>query len=222
MSKIEIKHLTKSYFRGGQYFEAVRDATLTVDEGEFVCLVGRSGSGKSTLLNMLAGLLSPDGGEALIGGQNIYELDGGGLTVFRNRRIGYAPQGGSLLSALSAIDNVRLPFFLVSRLGDCRDRAMALLEEVGAGALAGSFPDQLSGGELRRVALARALINEPTILLADEPTNDLDQKSAEETAELLKRLNAERGLTVLAATHDLELSREASRVVAMDSGVLVL
>ncbi|MDR3204592.1 MAG: ABC transporter ATP-binding protein [Deltaproteobacteria bacterium] len=220
MSKIEIKNLTKSYSRGSRSFEAVKNASLTVDSGEFVCLIGRSGGGKSTLLNLIAGLLNPDSGLVLINGQNIYDLGDDELTVFRNRTMGYATQGNSLLYSLSVLDNVRLPFFFDSCFGDGLDKALLLLDEVGASALKDSFPSQLSGGELRRVSLARALINNPSILLADEPTNDLDKKSAEEIASLLKRLNERTGLTVLAATHDVDLSHRAGRALEMDGGVL--
>lgn len=203
---LEISGLRKEYERGEHCFAAVDNLGLTLDRGEFVCLFGRSGSGKTTLLNMIAGLLTPDSGEVLFDGTNLYSLDDAARTAWRNEKLGYMPQGASLLANLSALDNVRLPFHLQPRDGKSREKARELMEELGISRLEKSYPSALSGGETRRVALARALMNSPEIILADEPTNDLDAETAREMAALFSTLNS-RGCAFLVATHDQELGR---------------
>ncbi|MDR1921000.1 MAG: ABC transporter ATP-binding protein [Candidatus Adiutrix sp.] len=219
MMRLQIQHLTKSYRRGETRFDAVHNISFSLDEGAFVSLVGRSGSGKTTLLNMAIGLLSPDSGEILADGVNLFSMDDQRRSDFRNEKIGYIPQGRSLLGNLTALDNARLPFHLKRRSGDSRQKARALFAALGLAHLENSYPAELSGGELRRVALARALINSPEIVIADEPTSDLDLEAAHGILELFAGLNAE-GVGFLVATHDAELSRYGRPVLKMNSGQL--
>ncbi|MDR1657306.1 MAG: ATP-binding cassette domain-containing protein [Deltaproteobacteria bacterium] len=219
MSLLKATHLTKSFRRGGQSFEAVSNASFELVQGEFAAIVGRSGSGKTTLLNLLAGLLSPDRGAVEIDSVQIHSLSDDALTDLRNKKIGIVPQGRSLLGALTVLDNVRLPIHLSKNRNISRPKAMELLEQLEVGFLAGSFPAALSGGELRRVSLARALIGAPLLVIADEPTSDLDSESAENLLALLRRLN-EGGMTFLIATHDEQAVKSSGRVLQMASGVL--
>jgi putative ABC transport system ATP-binding protein len=218
--RLRVRHLSKSYHRGETHFSAVGNVSFSLDQGEFVCLTGRSGSGKTTLLNMVIGLLSPDAGEILLDENNLFSLDERQRSSFRNEKIGYIPQGRSLLGNLTALDNARLPFHLRRRSGDSLQKARELFAELGISHLENSYPAELSGGELRRVALARALINSPELVIADEPTSDLDLDTAREIMELFSSLNA-RGVTFLAATHDPELGRCGGRVLKMSAGSLI-
>jgi putative ABC transport system ATP-binding protein len=217
--KLEIRHLTKHYRRGQTRFDAVYNASLSLPYGAFVSLIGRSGSGKTTLLNMVVGLLSPDSGEVLVDGINLFSLNERQRNDFRNTRVGYIPQGRSLLGNLTALDNARLPFHLQPRSGDSLQKARELFAQLGISHLENSYPAELSGGELRRVALARALINSPELILADEPTSDLDIGTAREIWELFSRLNAQ-SVAFLVATHDVELSRRGNVIWEMHSGRL--
>ncbi|MDR2452918.1 MAG: ABC transporter ATP-binding protein [Candidatus Accumulibacter sp.] len=203
---LEINGLRKEYERGEHRFAAVDDLCLRLERGEFVCLFGRSGSGKTTLLNMIAGLITPDSGEILFDGVGLYSLDDPARTAWRNEKLGYMPQGASLLSNLSVLDNIRLPFHLQPRSGGSLEKARELTRELGISRLEKSYPSALSGGEMRRVALARALMNSPELVIADEPSNDLDAQTAREMASLLSVLNG-RGCAFLVATHDQELGR---------------
>ena len=217
---LEVGRVSKKYERGGRVFAAVDNFSLTLERGEFVCLLGRSGSGKTTLLNMIAGLLTPDAGEILFDGANIYGLDDQARTAWRNAKLGYVPQGAGLLSNLTALDNVRLPFHLQPRTGESLKRARNLMRDMGIDKLENSYPAALSGGEMRRVALARALMNSPELIIADEPTNDLDAETAREIGQILSLLN-DRGSTLLVVTHDLELSRLGGRVLEIANGRLI-
>jgi putative ABC transport system ATP-binding protein len=215
--RLEIRHLGKRYRRGTAWFDAVRDISFSMDHGSFVSLIGRSGSGKTTLLNMALGFLSPDSGDILMDGVDLFSMNDRERSGLRNGKIGYIPQGRSLLGNLTALDNARLPFHLQPRSGGSLQKARALFADIGISHLENSYPAELSGGELRRVALARALINSPELIIADEPTSDLDIDSAHEILALFTRLNAQ-GVAFLAATHDLELSRCTSAVLRMDAG----
>ncbi|MDR2820746.1 MAG: ABC transporter ATP-binding protein [Desulfovibrio sp.] len=217
--RLRINHLTKRYQRGDSWFDAVRNASFSLDDGALVSMVGRSGSGKTTLLNMVSGLLCPDSGEILVDGINLFSMDDKKRSDFRNEKIGYIQQGRSLLGNLTALDNVRLPFHLQRRSGDSLQRARGLFADLGVSHLENSYPAELSGGELRRIALARALINAPAIVIADEPTSDLDIDTAHEILELFSRLNAQ-GVAFLVATHDPELSRCGGMALKMDAGEL--
>lgn len=217
--RLEIRHLTKRYKRGRTHFDAVSNISFSLADGDFVSLIGRSGSGKTTLLNMVIGLLSPDSGEILVDGINLFSLDERQRSAFRNARVGFIPQGRSLLGNLTVLDNARLPFHLLRRSGDSLQRARELFKQVGISHLENSYPAELSGGELRRVALARALINSPEMILADEPTSDLDIDTGQEIFALFSNLNAQ-GVTFLVATHDVELSRRGSAIWKINSGRL--
>jgi len=219
---ILVQKLQKTFRDGDRSHEVLRELSFEVKEGEFVALLGRSGSGKSTLLNCLAGIETPDAGTISVAGSEITRLDDDARTRLRRDHIGIVFQFFNLLPVVSVLDNVLLPAELAGRYGDAvRDRARALLGELGLGDRQGEFPDHLSGGEQQRVAIARALINEPRILLADEPTGNLDSKTGADTLELLARINRERGLTVVMATHSRAAAATASRVVQLEDGRLV-
>jgi len=220
---LELKNLTKEYKRGDRSFNAVDDVNLTVEAGDFISIIGRSGSGKSTLLNMSAGLIKPTAGNVFFNGRDIYQLNDKDISLFRNEKIGYVPQGQSLLPDFTALENVCLPWFLYRRKDDkhnMEQRALTLLEKTGLGNLTGSYPKELSGGEMRRVAIARSLINNPALLIADEPTNDLD---AETTAEVMKLLSdiAKEGTAVLIVTHELDTLSYGNKTYTMKNGGLV-
>lgn len=217
---LHISHLRKQYLRGGKTpFWAVDDVSLNMAAGEFVSIIGRSGSGKTTLLNMIAGLLTPTSGEILFKGTNLHRLSDAALSSLRNEQLGCLPQGYSLLPNLTALDNVSLPFYLQKRAGSCDERARGLLGEVGLAGLEDAYPAEMSGGEMLRTAIARALINEPKLLIADEPTSDLDVDTAAEIMDLLLRINRQ-GTALLIVTHDLEITRFSSRVYRLASGKL--
>jgi putative ABC transport system ATP-binding protein len=219
MSFLEASHLTKSYKRGEGFFKAVDDASFSLDKGRLLAVVGRSGSGKTTLLSLLAGLIEPDGGQVVLGGVSLFGLSDGDLSSLRSRKIGFVPQGRSLLGNLTAIDNVRLPHHLAGRPGPSLERAMELMRELGVDRLAESHPQSLSGGELRRVALARSLMNSPELIIADEPTSDLDEEAASSLMEALRRL-ADAGAAILVATHDRLAAAKADLVLTMRGGAL--
>lgn len=219
MMFLEIKGLSKQYKRGEKTFSAVDNVDLLISRGDFVSITGRSGSGKSTFLNMLAGLLIPDSGSIRLEDTDIRTLKDKRLSEFRNARLGYIPQGAGALSDLTVFDNVRLPYYLSKRQGDACGRASFLLDEVGISHLADMLPARLSGGELRRVLIARALMNEPDLLLADEPTSDLDIGTTKEIMELFSRIN-KNGTTVLIVTHEPDTLEFANRILTMASGRL--
>ncbi len=216
---LEINELKKEYKRGERQFTALDNINLSVSRGDFVSIIGRSGSGKSTLLNIIAGLLKPTSGSIGFDGTKLDTLKDKEMSEFRNSRLGYVPQGTSALSNLTVFDNVRLPFYLAKRQGDAAGRAEFLLDEVGLSHLAHMFPPQLSGGELRRVFIARSLMNSPDILIADEPTADLDIETTREIMGLFSRIN-KNGTTILVVTHELDTLEFGNRVVTMSSGKL--
>ncbi len=216
---LEVNDLSKVFKRGSTSFKAVDQAAFSMDRKEFVSIVGRSGSGKSTLLNMIAGLLKPSEGSILLEGKETLNSNDAEGSYLRNTRIGYIPQGQSILSNFTVIDNVRLPFYLSKRKGDPTDRAISLLKQLGISHLAYSYPKELSGGELKRVAIARSLINSPDILVADEPTESLDLQTTRETMELFASLSEE-GISVLVVTHEPEISAYCKRTLLMKDGKL--
>ncbi|HWQ73350.1 MAG TPA: ABC transporter ATP-binding protein [Desulfitobacteriaceae bacterium] len=212
--------LSKQYKRGEKTFLAVDNVALSISRGDFVSIIGRSGSGKSTLLNMVAGLSTPTSGNIRLEGTDIYALNDKEISELRNARLGYIPQGSGVLSNLTVFDNVRLPYYLSKRRqGDASGRASFLLDEVGISPLADILPSRLSGGELRRVLIARALMNEPDILIADEPTSDLDIETTKEILELFSRIN-KNSTTILIVTHELDTLEFGNRVLTMASGRL--
>ncbi|WP_313187025.1 ABC transporter ATP-binding protein [Lacrimispora sp.] len=216
---LEIKGLCKEYKRREKTFSVVDNVDLSIGQGDFVSVIGRSGSGKSTLLNMIAGLLEPTSGNIKLDDRDIYTLKDRKKSEIRNSRLGYIPQGFGVLYNLTVFDNVRLPFYLSKRQGDAAGRASFLLDEVGLSPLAEMMPSQLSGGELRRVLIARALMNEPEILIADEPTSDLDIETTKIIMDLFARIN-QNGTTILIVTHELDTLEFGNRVLTMESGRL--
>jgi len=218
---LELKNLTKEYNRGGRFFNAVNSVNLTVQAGNFISIIGRSGSGKSTLLNMSAGLIVPTSGNVFFEGIDIYKLNDKQTSLFRNEKIGYVPQGQSLLSNYTVLENICLPWFLKKRSGNPAERAHSLLEKIGISALCESYPKELSGGEMRRVVIARSLINSPSLLIADEPTNDLD---SETTADVMKLLGsiAREGTAVLIVTHELDTLSYGNQTYVMNDGNMSL
>ncbi|MEY8352693.1 ABC transporter ATP-binding protein [Lachnospiraceae bacterium 54-53] len=217
---LEIKSLTREYERGNEKFFAVKDTDLSVEAGDFISIVGRSGSGKSTFLNMIAGLVKPTSGQIKLEETDIWSLKDREISKLRNTRLGYIPQGYGILADLTVFDNVRLPYFFSKRSGDAAGRAAFLLNEVGISGLSEMMPSRLSGGELRRVLIARALMNEPDILIADEPTSDLDVGTTREIMELFCRIN-KAGTAILIVTHELDTLGYGNRVLTMKSGQLL-
>lgn len=216
---IDVKRVGKRYERGGRPFWAVKGATLTVSEGEFVTLLGRSGSGKSTLLNMVVGLLAPTEGTVTLCGQALAGMSDEAASALRNRVVGFVPQGAGVLSTLTVLDNVRLPAYLSAGVREEEGRALELLEAVGLKELANQYPSALSGGELRRVAIARALMNRPKVIVADEPTSSLDADNAAMVVDIFKKL-ARGGTGVLMVTHDTSSIEQSDRLFDMVGGVL--
>jgi len=221
MGLLELRELTKEYRRGGRAFNAVNGISLSVERGDFISIIGRSGSGKSTLLNMSAGLIKPSAGTVLFEGRDIFSLHDLSISLLRNEKIGFVPQGQSLLSNFTVLENVCIPWFLFKREGGPEERALSLLEKTGIDHLAASYPKELSGGEMRRVAIARSLVNNPALLVADEPTSDLD---AETTADIMRLLSviAEEGTAVLIVTHELDTLSYGNKVYSMNQGNLSL
>lgn len=216
---IQIDSVTKRFRRGSETINAVRDVSLNIAEGDFVALVGPSGSGKTTLLNLIGCVDKPDNGSVRIDGAETGGLTETDLTRIRGRKIGFVFQQFFLLPTLTALENVLLPSVFL-RNGDRKAQANELLGKVGLSARANHFPGQLSGGEMQRVAIARALINGPKILLADEPTGNLDSQNAEAILGIFRELNAS-GLTILIVTHNLDLARQARKIVTLRDGGLV-
>ena len=216
---LEIKNISKSYSRQGKDFFAVKDVNLNISDGDFIHIIGRSGSGKSTFLNIVAGLLSADKGSLSLDGTNYMELSDEEKSKFRNKNIGFIPQSPALLPYLNVLENIRLPYDMYEKDGDSEGKARYFLNELGLEHLAKSYPKELSGGELRRIIIARALMTEPKILIADEPTSDLDIEATKEVMELLKKIN-EKGTTVLVVTHELDTLKYGKKVYTMSEGIL--
>lgn len=218
---LEVRDLVRDYPMGAERVAALRGVTFDVDAGDYAAIVGPSGCGKSTLLNLLGVIDRPTSGTVAIGGERVDQLSNGRATDFRLRRIGFVFQRFYLMQALSARENVELPLAEAGLKGTARrDRARALLDYVGLGAREQHRPSQLSGGEQQRVAIARALANSPTIVLADEPTGELDARTGAEMIALFERLNAD-GTTLVVVTHDEDLARAARRVIHMRDGGIV-
>ena len=219
---VELRHLSKTYREGEAERVVLRDVSLTVAGGEIVVLVGRSGSGKSTLLNLIAGVDKPTAGSVAVNGTDLTALDEQARTRFRRRHIGFVFQFFNLIPLLTVEENLLLPLDLNGRADEKGvARARDLLERVGLAGRGDSFPERLSGGEQQRVAIARALIHEPDVILADEPTGNLDADTAAGVLELLDSLAREAGRTVLMATHSREVMGVADRIFSIQRGVLV-
>ena len=220
-SLIVIEHLEKIYRRDALKIPVLNDINLKVPEGEFVALMGPSGSGKTTLLNLIAGIDQPTSGRIVIGGRDISQISQTELARWRSRTIGFIFQLYNLLPVLTAYENVELPLLLTKLSRKERKKHVEMaLSIVGLADRMAHYPRQLSGGQEQRVAIARAIVSDPAILVADEPTGDLDAKSAEEILELLRRLNEEFHKTIVMVTHDPKAAGRAHRMVQLDKGVL--
>lgn len=219
---VQILGLTKSYERGKQRVEVLHGIDLEIPHGDFVALMGPSGSGKTTLLNLIGGLDSPSGGELLVDGVAIDDLSGDALAAWRANTVGFIFQSYNLMPVLTAQRNVELPLLLTEMgAGERARRARLALELVGLGDRAKHKPNELSGGQQQRVAIARALVSDPLLLICDEPTGDLDRKTADEVLSLLQQLNQEFGKTIVMVTHDPKAAEYARRTVHLDKGTLV-
>ena len=219
---IEIRGLTKVYERGKQRIEVLHGIDLDIPAGDFVALMGPSGSGKTTLLNLIGGLDTLTDGSLKIDGERIDALSGAALAAWRANTVGFIFQSYNLMPVLSAQRNVELPLLLADMGARERaQRAQVALELVGLSDRAAHKPNELSGGQQQRVAIARALVSDPRILICDEPTGDLDRKTADEILTLLQRLNREYGKTIVMVTHDPKAAEYASRVVHLDKGTLL-
>ncbi len=221
MASVQLSNVHKVYQRDKQQIPVLDGLSIEIAAGEFVALMGPSGSGKTTMLNLIGGIDQPTSGEVRVGDQSIGQLHGRVLAKWRARNIGFIFQLYNLIPVLTAIQNVELPLLLVKMSGkERRKRALTALELVGLGDRIQHYPRQLSGGQEQRVAIARAIVSDPSVLLADEPTGDLDRKAAEEILMLLERLNKEFQKTIVMVTHDPHAAERAGRVVQLDKGVL--
>ncbi len=216
---IRLSHIHKTYQMGDIEIHALRGVSLEIQRGEFVAIMGTSGSGKSTTMNILGCLDKPTRGHYYLDGQDVSKLSRDELADIRNRKIGFVFQGFNLLSRTSALENVELPMlYLGLKPAERLRRAQEALEIVGLSDRMHNLPNQLSGGQQQRVAIARALVNEPSIILADEPTGNLDSRTSIEVMDVFQRLNRERGITIALVTHETEISEYAQRVIIFKDG----
>ena len=215
---LSVTDLTRRYKQGDAEIIAVNKASLEITKGDFAAIVGASGSGKTTLLNMLGCIDHPTAGEILLCGENVTEMDDDHLAKVRRQKIGYIYQDFKLLPVLNAEENIIMPLLLDRKKPD-KNELMSLAEELGISQRLGHLPSELSGGQCQRVAIARALITHPDIILADEPTGNLDKKSADEIMELLRRLNST-GVTILLVTHNEQYAALCSRVFRITDGII--
>ena len=221
---ISVRNLVKTYVVGEVEVKALRGVNLEVRQGEFLAVTGPSGSGKSTFMHIVGCLDRPTSGQYILDGQDVSTMSKDALAAVRNKKIGFVFQGFNLLSRTSALDNVELPLLYGGnglRTADRHQRALEMLELVGLGNRADHHPNQLSGGQQQRVAIARALINRPSILLADEPTGNLDTRTSIEVMGIFQRLNRERGITIVLITHELDIAEYGTRTVSFRDGQVV-
>jgi len=218
-SRLRLENVVKTYFSDEQPVHALNGVSLSVRNGEFVALVGRSGCGKSTLLNLAGAMDSPTSGTILLDGVSTVELNDNGLTQLRREKVGFIFQSFQLLNTLSVLENVELPLLLAGE-SDTRDRAQAQLNLVELGDLGSRMPHQLSGGQMQRVAIARSMVHQPKLLLADEPTGNLDTATGNVILGLLRRIASEKNTAIVMATHSLEAAALADTVVKMRDGVI--
>lgn len=220
MEILKVENLVKTYKTGDSEFNAVDHLTFSIEKGDFVAIVGASGSGKSTLLHLLGGVDRPTSGKVFIDGTDIYSLDNNALAIFRRRQVGIIYQFYNLIPILNVIENITLPCDLDKKRVDPK-RLGDLLETLKLTDRKTHLPNELSGGQQQRVSIGRAMINEPAIMLADEPTGNLDSKASEEIVTLLKHANQKYNQTVIIITHDLEIAATANRVITIDDGKIV-
>jgi len=220
---VEIRNLAKSYQRGGQTVPVLSDITLDIEAGEFIALMGPSGSGKTTLLNLIAGIDKPDAGSLRVGGVDIAALSEAELADWRAANVGFIFQFYNLMPVLTAYENVELPLMLtpLSR-AERRTRVELVLSVVGLADRKKHYPNELSGGQQQRVAIARAVVADPAIIVADEPTGDLDRVSAADILSMMQRLNRELGKTIIMVTHDATAARAARTMVHLEKGELIV
>ena len=220
MEILKVENLVKTYGKGENQINAVDNVSFTIDKGEFVAIVGASGSGKSTLLHLLGGVDRPTSGQVYIDGKDIYSLNNDNLAIFRRRQIGLIYQFYNLIPILNVEENITLPCDLDGSEVD-KARLSEMLKTLGLENRKTHLPNQLSGGQQQRVSIGRAMINNPAIMLADEPTGNLDSKASEEIISLLKLSNKKFNQTVVIITHDLEIAQEAERVVTIEDGKII-
>ena len=222
MSLIELSGISKSYRTGDVVTPVLFDIALQVSQGDYVALMGPSGSGKSTLMNLLGLLDRADGGHYRLDGQDVTDLSAAQHAEVRNRTIGFVFQSFNLLKRMNVLENVALPLLYAGQSrAAARKRAQEVLDQVGLATLGHRMPNQLSGGQQQRVAIARSLVNRPPLLLADEPTGNLDTKTTNEVLEVIGQLNREQGLTIVIVTHEADVARHAKRLVKLKDGVVV-
>lgn len=220
MEILKVENLVKTYGKGETKINAVDNVSFTVNKGEFVAIVGASGSGKSTLLHLIGGVDRPTSGKVYIDGKDIYSLNNDNLAIFRRRQIGLIYQFYNLIPILNVEENITLPCDLDGTTVD-KQRLQDLLKTLGLENRKTHLPNQLSGGQQQRVSIGRAMINNPSIMLADEPTGNLDSKASEEIISLLKLSNKKFNQTVIIITHDLEIAKEAERVITIEDGKFI-
>ena len=220
MEILKVENLTKTYGSGENLVHAVDDVSFSVEKGEFVAIVGASGSGKSTLLHLIGGVDRPTSGKIFVDGTDISKMNDDKLAVFRRRQVGIVYQFYNLIPILTVEENITLPCDLDGR-GVDRERLEMILDSFGLRARRKHLPNQLSGGQQQRTSIARALINNPSLVLADEPTGNLDSKSSEEVMSMLKMCNQSYGQTVIMITHNLDIAKQADRIITISDGKIV-
>ena len=220
MEILRVEHLSKIYGEGENAVKAVDNVSFSVEKGEFVAVIGASGSGKSTLLHLIGGVDRPTSGKVIIDGKDISALDDDALAIFRRRQVGIVYQFYNLIPILDVTENITLPILLDGETPD-KEKLENLLKVLGLSERRGNLPNQLSGGQQQRVSIGRAMMNDPAVLLADEPTGNLDSKAGEEIVNLLKLSNKQFNQTVIVITHDPDIARQAGRVITIEDGRIV-